>query len=299
VFHHVAKAIEIALQTPKLLFSSDSADYYQFLGDDVVEGQHTAYQDGTKPLWLNLGYWETARRYPDAAAAMARLLGDTARLGPGDHLLDVGFGFAEQDFFWLENYGLKKITGLNITPVHVERAQARVKERGLEDRMDLRLGSATEIPFEPGTFDKITALECAFHFNTREKFFDEAMRVLRPGGRIALADGAQWPGTSAKLGFINRFVLKRWSVPVENIYDRDEYVRRLEGHGFVNVTAHSIREHVFPGCTKYKELREKGVSLQDAVVELTPEDITGVYGLKTWAMTSFTDYVIFAADKPG
>lgn len=294
----MTKAIQIALQTPKLLFTDDAVDYYQFLGDDVVEGQHGEFGDPNKPLWLNLGYWETARRYPEAAAALASLVADTARLGPSDHLLDVGFGFAEQDFFWVEKYGVKKITGLNITPLHVERAQARVKERGLQARMDLRLGSATEIPFEPNTFDKVTALECAFHFNTREKFFDEALRVLRPGGRLVLADAAQWPGSSKHLGLINRFALKRWSVPLENIYDRDEYCRRLEQRGFTNVTARSIRHHVFPGCLKYKELREKGVSMNDAVIELTQKDVDEVYGLSTFALTALTDYVIFAADKP-
>ena len=98
MLQHVTKALEVALQAPKLFFSSDAANYYKFLGDDVVEGQHGEYTDAQKPLWLNLGYWETARRYPDAAGAMARTLGEAARLGPRDHLLDVGFGFAEQDF---------------------------------------------------------------------------------------------------------------------------------------------------------------------------------------------------------
>jgi microcystin synthetase protein McyJ len=165
--------------------------------------------------------------------------------------------------------------------------------------MDLRIGSATEVPFEAGTFDKITALECAFHFNTREKFFSEAFRALRPGGRLALADGSRWPGGSMKLGLWQRFAMKRWSVPLENmLYDRDGYCAKLEEHGFVNVSATSIREHVFPGCIKYKELREKGLSLQDAVIELTPDEISNVYGLKQLALTGFTDYVIFSADKP-
>jgi microcystin synthetase protein McyJ len=73
-----------------------------FLGDDVVEGESGCFGDPNKPLWLNLGYWKTARRYSEAACALACLLADAARLGPGDHLLDVGFGLAEQDFLWLE-----------------------------------------------------------------------------------------------------------------------------------------------------------------------------------------------------
>lgn len=281
-----------------LLLQSDPQNYYAFLGDDVLEAQNQSFADADKPLWLNLGYWERARTYPEAGAALARRLADAARLGPGDRVLDAGFGFAEQDILWVKEYDVAHITGVNVTPLHVEVAQRRVEARGLSNRIELKLASATELPLPPASVEKVLALESAFHFDTREAFFAEAMRVLKPGGRLATADCVPFVGEHPT-GVVNWLGWRRWGVPPANIYDREVYRDKLAAHGFVDIEVESIRQHVFPGMHRYAELRHKGVALSDARVEISEQDVEECLGVEQWRKQGgLTDYVLFSAQKP-
>jgi microcystin synthetase protein McyJ len=288
-------AIKSLASMTRMLVRSDPADYYQYLGDDLIEGQTAEFKDPNKPLWLNLGYWKTARTYPDAAREMAKELGDAAQLCRTDNVLDVGFGFAEQDIYWTQTYDVARITGLNITPFQVERARKRVQARGLDDRIDLGMGSATQMPFGANTFTKVTALECAFHFHTREQFFHEAFRVLTPGGRIALADGIPQVGSPAP-SLRTKWILRHWATPLANYYDQNEYKRKLEACGFVNVMCRSISDDVFAYNLKYMDARRAGGGLNTLLPELSSAEVA--QNLKRWSHLGLTDYVIVTADKP-
>jgi hypothetical protein len=65
-------------------------------------------------LYINLGYWKDARCVDDACVAMVQLLAETIQLSADDVVLDVGFGFGEQDVYWMERFGPRRNVGINI-----------------------------------------------------------------------------------------------------------------------------------------------------------------------------------------
>lgn len=287
----------VAVRSVRLVRQPSAAAYYTTLGDDAIDFLDEGYVNDSKPLWLNLGYWKEARTYPDACVALVELLGTYGGLKPGDEVLDVGCGFAEQDFVLLERFKLARITGIDITPVHVDKGRERVVKRGLENQIDFRLGSATAIEFPDASFDKVLALECAFHFDTREQFLREAFRVLKPGGSIAIADMLPLPGS--KSGRANVFARRYGFIPEANLYDREEYSRRLAAMGFDDVLVESIRQDVFPGMANYSRQRLDGKKMDEVVVDVSEDDRARCRGVEMWERGSgLTDYVMVSARKP-
>lgn len=263
---------------------------YDLLGTDVAT---------ERALYLNLGYWHGAESLDDACDALAALVAEAAEMRGGDRVLDVGFGFGDQDLFWMRRYGPDSILGLNITASQVEVARERVRMAGLEERIDLRSGSATRMPLEAASVDKVVALECAFHFHTREDFFREAARVLRPGGRLVVADILPMPPESGRLArLIQRLswhqVARKFAIPAANAYLGGRYRELLAQSGFRSIRLESIRDRVYAPLHHY--LRQH----PEALARLHPSTrLAAATALKLEARDVYRglDYVLAVAEK--
>lgn len=251
-------------------------------------------------LWLNLGYWKQAQSIDEACAALAMLVAETAAMGPRDAVVDVGFGFADQDMLWVDKFAPRSITGVNVTPVQVRIGRARVARRGMAARVTLIEGSATALPLPDASADVVTAVECAFHFDTREAFLAEAFRVLRPGGRLVLADliraapaatagGRRWQACTWPV------FARIFSVPAANADEREGYAGKLSAAGFSDVAVRPIGDDVFPGWHRalrqdralFRRLPLPGQLAYAALLPVSPERVY-----------SALDYVLASARKP-
>jgi len=206
--------------------------------------------------YSNFGYW--AGDDQAIAAACDALVDRSARaagLRAGDRVLEVGCGYGAGAVFYTRRFLPASVVGLDVTDVRVQGAREYVSQEGLSDRIEVRIGDATALDFAEARFDRVIAVECAFHFKTRRDFLREAFRVLAPGGGIGVADLILRKGADRE-AFLERVhvVGTDGSIDVpENVYDRDVYAETLRSVGFKSVQIEVITDRTLPFFVRHLE----------------------------------------------
>lgn len=171
--------------------------------DDRRRGGELARIFGRYVHW---GYWENpteATRDPaQFVVAMERLDREiiaACAMQDGQAVLDAGCGFGGTLAAIADRWQDMQLTGINIDGRQLDIARAQVPEARFVE------GDACALPFEAATFDRVLAVECIFHFPSRLRFLQEAVRVLKPGGYLALSDFVPASLSNAR-SWIGRFI---------------------------------------------------------------------------------------------
>ncbi|MER5627794.1 methyltransferase domain-containing protein [Streptosporangium sp. NPDC002544] len=139
---------------------------------------------------MHVGYWagpEDDSGLDQAGARLTDIMISKLGAGPDDRILDLGCGSGAPAVQVARATGAE-VVGVSISTGDVELASATAEAEGMADRVRFRHGDALDLPFEPGSFDAVLALESFVHLPDRVWALREIARVLRPGGRVVLTD---------------------------------------------------------------------------------------------------------------
>ena len=149
------------------------------------------------PGWLNLGLWEGCGA--EAEAACRRLVTTLAAVLPAAGVvLDVGNGLATAEPLIAQTVRPRRLAAVNITEWQLAAGRDCLRAASATAAV---AGDATQLPFADASVDGIISVEAAFHFRSRQAFFAECHRVLRPGGVLSISDISveRWPVTPAEV----------------------------------------------------------------------------------------------------
>jgi tocopherol O-methyltransferase len=141
-----------------------------------------------KTLSAHAGIWEKGvRTHREAHQVHNRLLAERAEITDRDRVLDAGCGMGGSALFLAETYGAH-VDGISLSSAQLREAGAAAAQRGLEHLVTFSQQDYTTTNFEPDSFDVVWAFESVCHAVNKRDFLAEAFRVLRPGGRLMMAD---------------------------------------------------------------------------------------------------------------
>ena len=159
----------------------------------VAEAPHGRYHfELGRHLAERLGYDpEVLDGLPDAAVASFAGVGyvfGLAQLHPGERVVDLGSGSGMDAWYAASQVGPEgHVLGVDFTPQQVARAQGLVTERGV-GTVEFREGRIESLPVEDESVDCVISNGVVNLSPEKARVFAEAARVLRPGGRLAIAD---------------------------------------------------------------------------------------------------------------
>ncbi|WP_216607604.1 cyclopropane-fatty-acyl-phospholipid synthase family protein [Arthrobacter sp. 260] len=205
-----------------------SNSFYQLILDD-----HMAY---------SCGYWlsddpdytlEDAQR--DKLDQVCRKIGlDTM---PGQRFLDVGCGWGSLSLFAAEHFGAL-VTGVTISKEQKAFIDQRIAERGLQDRVEIRLQDYRDV--NDGPYDAVASLEMGEHVGQENygTYTATLFRNVRPGGKVLIQQMSRHGKNPGGGPFIESFI-----APDMHMRPVGDTVNLIENAGFEIRGVEAMREH--------------------------------------------------------
>jgi SAM-dependent methyltransferase len=163
-----------------------------------------------------------------------------AGLKKGETVLDLGSGAGIDCFLAAARVGPSgRVIGVDMTPEMIDRARANARKNGYKN-VEFRLGEIENLPAADNSIDVIIS-NCVINLSTdKGRVFGEALRVLRPGGRMMVSDLALKKPLPAAI----RESVEAYVACIAGAMIKDDYLGAVRDAGFKDIQV--VSETAFP-----------------------------------------------------
>lgn len=177
-------------------------DFYSLWLDDTMTYSSALFNTGQESL-------------ENAQIAKYASMIDQMGVKPGDHVLEIGCGWGGFAEYAAKERGLK-VTGLTISKEQLLYAQKRIKNKGLEDKVDLKLQDYRD---EKGVYDGVASIEMFEAVGEKywPIYFETIKHCLKPGRQATLqiitVHDARWDVYRKSVDFIQKYIFPGGMLP--------------------------------------------------------------------------------------
>jgi len=169
----------------------DLESYHKNIIEYYNSTEHS-YKDAwdlNNSLAIHYGYWDSAvKTFPQSLLRMNEIMIETAEIKPEDKVLDAGCGVGGSSIFIATNKG-SNVTGISLSERQVQQAKEHAKKKNMADLVQFQRMDYCQTNFPDASFDVVWGCESICYADSKKKFIKEAYRLLKPGGRLVVADG--------------------------------------------------------------------------------------------------------------
>ena len=227
-------------------------------------------------LWgehIHLGFYEKPRLKKDFRKAKIDFVHELVhwsgmnKLPLGSRILDVGCGIGGSARILSNDYGFD-VVGISISQEQIKRANELTNNHNF---CRFEVMNALDLKFPKGSFDGVWSVEAGPHIIDKQKFADEMLRVLRPGGFLAIADWNQRDSTKYPLNFLERFIMNQlliqWTHPefssiegfTNNLLNSPYCGSAVESSNWTEFTIQSWNESIYEGFRRPSSILKLGL----------------------------------------
>ncbi len=213
---------------------------------DVAESADAEFHfEMGRELATRLGYTQSDLEYvPEPAVDSFAGVGyhfDLADLEPGEAVLDLGSG-SGMDLFVAAMAVTETgtVTGIDMTDEQIDHARGLADEHGFHN-VSVERGHIEEVPLEDDSFDVVISNGVINLSPKKQQVFEEAARVLKPGGRIALSDIISERQMPERI----KSDADLWAACIGGAAQIDSYTDMVESAGFALKEARENSEYEF------------------------------------------------------
>ncbi|MEE4285492.1 MAG: methyltransferase domain-containing protein, partial [Mariniphaga sp.] len=143
---------------------------------------------GKKNRSVHFGYYDNeVKTHHEALLNLNKVMAQKIGVKEGDVILDAGCGQGGSSVWLAENYKVQ-VTGITLVPHQVKKAQKNARVSNVQNRVLFFEQDYTRTSFPDESFTLIWACESVCHADPKINFYKEAYRLLKPGGRLIIAD---------------------------------------------------------------------------------------------------------------
>jgi len=257
-----------------------------------------------REIWgehVHHGVWHTGRESDlEAAENLVKIVAGLGRVKPGVQVCDIGCGYGATAKILTRDHGAN-VTGMTISGVQLRYAN---EHNSVPGRTTFLLRDWYENRLPDASFDIVLSVESLEHMADLPKFFSEAFRVMKPGGRLVCCAwmSCENPGAISRKLLLDAIIRE---AQLAGIRPASEFQSVTEGAGFTNFQMADLAGKVkrtWPLCAwrTLKGLCTKPHYRRFLFSSKNPNRIFALTLFRIWAAYELgvQRYGVFSADKP-